>query len=247
MIKYFDLSHARIDSKLHGMRLASFGRRTLAYAIDWAIVFACTQYLWLTVVVVCVLLFVNKRYRQTLTRGSAFIQNNLLRLDTELEKYNIEHTLRARFTKHLTWYIYLIIYAPVVLSVVVVAGLVMGIVSPNEYGALSESYVQGASLFHPVKDMYNGLTFLSGFLGGMFYFSLFTWKWQGQTPGKRIMHIKVVKLNGEPVTLWNSFERFSGYSSSASLLLLGFFQYYWEKNHQTTHDKISETIVVQAK
>lgn len=59
------------------------------------------------------------------------------------------------------------------------------------------------------------------------------------------MKIKVVKLNGTPITLWNSFERFSGYSSSASLLLLGFLQYYWDANHQTTHDKITETIVVQ--
>jgi hypothetical protein len=60
------------------------------------------------------------------------------------------------------------------------------------------------------------------------------------------MGIKAVKLNGTPITLWNSFERFSGYSSSASSFFLGFFQFYWDSNHQTTHDKISETIVVQA-
>ncbi len=247
MKKYFNLTHARIDSKVFSMQLASFGRRTLAYAIDWAIIFGCTQYIWLSVIVVGVWLFMNKHYRQSLVRGHALIRYGLRKMDTELEKYDVEQALRARLTRHLTWYIYLIIYAPIVLSVVVVAGIVMGILSPNEYGALSEKYVQGASFFHPVKDIYNGFTFLAGFLGGLFYFSLFTWKWQGQTPGKRFMGIKVVKLNGEPITLWNSFERFSGYSSSASLLLLGFFQYYWDKNHQTTHDKISETIVVYAK
>jgi uncharacterized RDD family membrane protein YckC len=246
MKKYFDVKHIRIDSRLQSAVLASFGRRTVAYAIDWAIIFACTQYLWLSVLVLCVFLFVNKRYRLKLNRGSAFIRYNLRRLDTELEKYNIEHSLRTRLTRHLTWYIYIIIYAPIVLSVVVLTGIVMGMLSPNEYGALSEKYVQGASLFHPFKDIYNGFTFVSGFLGGMFYFSMFTWKWQGQTPGKRMARIRVVKLNGEPITLWNSFERFSGYSSSASLLLLGFFQFYWDQNHQTTHDKISETVVLYA-
>lgn len=246
MKKYFDVHHARIDSKLQGVRLASFGRRTVAYAIDWTIVFACTQYLWLSVLVLCVFLFVNKRYRLNLSRGSAFIRYNLHRLDTEMEKYNVEQSLRTRLTRHLNWYIYFIIYAPIILSVVVLTGILMGILSPNEYGAITEKYVQGASMFHPFKDIYNGFTFIGGFLGGMFYFSMFTWKWQGQTPGKRMARIKVVKLNGEPITLWNSFERFSGYSSSASLLLLGFFQFYWEKNHQTSHDKLVETVVVYA-
>jgi uncharacterized RDD family membrane protein YckC len=246
MKNYFDLSHVRVDSKLQGVTLATFGRRTVAYGIDWAIIFACTQYLWLSVLVLCVFLFVNKRYKQKLSRGSAFIRYSMWKLDTELEKHQIEQSLRTRLTRHLTWYIYIIIYAPIILSVVVLTGIIMGILSPNEYGALSEKYVQGASFFHPFKDLYNGFTFLGGLLGGLFYFSMFTWKWQGQTPGKRFMRIKVVKLNGERITLWNSFERFSGYSSSASLLLLGFFQYYWDKNHQTTHDKISETVVVQA-
>jgi uncharacterized RDD family membrane protein YckC len=246
MKKYFDLSYIRVDSRLQGAVLATFGRRTIAYALDWLIIFACTQYLWITVLVLCVFLFVNKRYRQKVSRGSALIRYSMRKIDTELEKHDIEQSLRTRLTRHLTWYIYAIIYVPVLLSVVVLTGIVMGILSPNEYGALTEKYIQGASLFHPFKDLYNGFTFLGGFLGGMFYFSLFTWKWQGQTPGKRYMRIKVVKLNGERITLWNSFERFSGYSSSASLLLLGFFQYYWDRNHQTTHDKISETVVVQA-
>jgi uncharacterized RDD family membrane protein YckC len=244
MKKYFDLSHVRVDSKLQGATLASFGRRTVAYALDWTVVFACTQYLWLSVLVLCVFLFVNKRYRDKLNRGSAFIRYSMRKMDTELEKRNIEQSLRTRLTRHLTWYIYFIIYAPIVISVIVLGGIIMGILSPNEYGALSEKYVQGAAFFHPFKEVYNGFTFITGFLGGLFYFSMFTWKWQGQTPGKRLMRIKVVKLNGERITLWNSFERFSGYSSSASLLLTGFFQYYWDKNHQTTHDKISETVVV---
>jgi uncharacterized RDD family membrane protein YckC len=243
--KQFDLSHIHVDSKWQGSLLASFGRRTVAYLIDWSIVLVCTQYLWVSILVLVALIAFRKRYQTSLQRGSIYMRYSLRKLNNELEKHNIEQSLRSRLTRHLTWYIYIIVFGPVVVCAVVLLGIVLGILAPNDYGALSEKYVQGTMLFHPFKDIYNGFTFVAGLLGGLFYFSLFTWRWQGQTPGKRLMRIKVVKLNGTPISLWNSVERFSGYSSSASLLLLGFFQYYWDRNHQTTHDKISETIVVQ--
>jgi uncharacterized RDD family membrane protein YckC len=243
--KQFNLNHLKIDNSLQGSVLASFGRRVIAFIIDWIIVLACTQYLWLTVLVAASLVLVKKRFKTTFLRNSILIRNNINKLDEHLEKYDVEQSLRKQFRKHLTVYVYFIIYAPVVVSVVVIAGIILGMLSPTEYGALSEKHVQGALFFHPFKDIYNGFTFLAGLLGGMLYFSLFTWKWQGQTPGKRFLGIKVVKLNGTPISLWNSFERFSGYSSSASSFLLGFFQYYWDINHQTTHDKISETIVIR--
>ncbi|QHT68177.1 RDD family protein [Rhodocytophaga rosea] len=244
--KQFNLTHLKIDDSLQGSSLASFGRRTIAFIIDWVIIFACTQYLWLTALVIFALVMMRKKYKTAFLRNSILIRNNIHKLDEHLEKYDVEQSLRSQFKKHLTWYMYLIIYGPIVVSIVIAAGIVLGMLSPTEYGAISEKQVQGAMLFHPFKDVYNVFTFFGGLLSGMLYFSLFTWKWQGQTPGKRLMKIKVVKLNGTPITLWNSFERFSGYSSSASSFLLGFFQYYWDTNHQTTHDKISETIVVQA-
>jgi len=32
------------------------------------------------------------------------------------------------------------------------------------------------------------------------YFNLFEWIWNGQTPGKRLMHLRVIKMNGSPVS-----------------------------------------------
>jgi uncharacterized RDD family membrane protein YckC len=32
------------------------------------------------------------------------------------------------------------------------------------------------------------------------YFSLFEWMWNGQTPGKRLMHLRVIKADGAPVS-----------------------------------------------
>jgi uncharacterized RDD family membrane protein YckC len=32
------------------------------------------------------------------------------------------------------------------------------------------------------------------------YFNLFEWLWNGQTPGKRLMHLRVIKVDGSPVS-----------------------------------------------
>ncbi|HEX2203315.1 MAG TPA: RDD family protein [Longimicrobium sp.] len=79
------------------------------------------------------------------------------------------------------------------------------------------------------------------------YFTAFTALWKGQTPGKRLLGIRVVRLNGQPVTLWAAFERFGGYAAGLFTGLLGFAQVYWDRNRQAIHDKITETVVVREK
>jgi len=85
-----------------------------------------------------------------------------------------------------------------------------------------------------------GLTF--GWAG--LYFTAFLALWGGQTPGKRAMRIRVVRLDGKPMTWWASFERFGGYAASLVTGLLGFVQILWDRNRQGMHDKITETVVV---
>lgn len=77
------------------------------------------------------------------------------------------------------------------------------------------------------------------------YFTALTALWKGQTPGKRLMGIRVLRLNGEPVTLWIAFERFGGYAAGLFTGLLGFAQVFWDRNRQAIHDKITETVVVR--
>jgi uncharacterized RDD family membrane protein YckC len=63
------------------------------------------------------------------------------------------------------------------------------------------------------------------------YFGTFTYFGSGQTPGKRLMGIRVI-------------ERALGYGASALELGFGFLQYFIHPNAQTAHDRIAETIVV---
>ena len=83
-----------------------------------------------------------------------------------------------------------------------------------------------------------------GFGWAAFYFCIFTAWWHGQTPGKKLFGIKVIKLDGSGPNLWESFGRYGGYGAGLATGLLGFLQIYWDPNRQAIQDKISETLVI---
>jgi uncharacterized RDD family membrane protein YckC len=96
-----------------------------------------------------------------------------------------------------------------------------------------------ASLLHFLEDL--GIGF--GWSG--LYFTAFVALWNGQTPAKRLLGVRVVRLDGKPMTWWSSFERFGGYAAGLVTGLLGFAQVFWDRNRQMIHDKIVETVVVR--
>jgi RDD family protein len=77
------------------------------------------------------------------------------------------------------------------------------------------------------------------------YFIVFPVLWNGRTPGKRLMRIRVARLNGKPISWWNAFERFHGYVSCLLGGLIGFLQVLWDPQSQGHHDKVAETVVVK--
>ena len=68
----------------------------------------------------------------------------------------------------------------------------------------------------------------------------------GFTVGKRLFGLRVVRLDGEALTWWASFERAGGYVAGIATGLLGFAQVFWDPNRQCVHDKIGRTVVVVA-
>ena len=76
----------------------------------------------------------------------------------------------------------------------------------------------------------------------MYFAVLMPWM-KGQTPGKRVMGLRVVRLDGQPVTWWHAFERAGGYAAGLATGTLGFAQIYWDPNRQGIHDKIAGTVV----
>jgi len=67
----------------------------------------------------------------------------------------------------------------------------------------------------------------------------------GQTPGKMICRLKVVRLNGEPLGYGKAFLRWIGYIISSFIFCLGFLWAAWDKNKQAWHDKIVGTYVIR--
>jgi len=77
------------------------------------------------------------------------------------------------------------------------------------------------------------------------YFAILMPLMKGQTPGKKALGIRVIRLDGQRVTWWHAFERAGGYAAGFATGLLGFLQIYWDPNRQATHDKIAGTVVIR--
>jgi uncharacterized RDD family membrane protein YckC len=77
------------------------------------------------------------------------------------------------------------------------------------------------------------------------YFGLFVWLTNGQTPGKRLLRIRIVSLAHSRITLWQAVERALGYGASFLEGGFGFVQFFMHRNRCCVHDRIAETIVVR--
>ncbi|WP_286267075.1 RDD family protein [Thalassotalea atypica] len=129
-----------------------------------------------------------------------------------------------------------------------------------------EGYNEGKAYFNKVpptdeqestksdKPIYSIMEYVKGIIEDLglgfgwaaFYFTVLTSIWKGQTLGKKMFSIKVLQLDGTPLSLWDSFGRYGGYGAGIATGLLGFAQIFWDPNRQAIHDKISATVVVDA-
>jgi len=75
------------------------------------------------------------------------------------------------------------------------------------------------------------------------YFCALT-SWQGQTPGKMFMGIKVVRADGGELGPGLAFLRFAGYGLSLLPLGVGFIQAAFRQDALTWHDQLAGTRVV---
>ena len=80
--------------------------------------------------------------------------------------------------------------------------------------------------------------------GSILYFGVLLKVMRGQTPGKKLMKIRVLSLTHHELSWWQSIERALGYGASLLEAGTGFLQYYINRNRMCVHDRIAETIVV---
>jgi uncharacterized RDD family membrane protein YckC len=98
-----------------------------------------------------------------------------------------------------------------------------------------------AFLDNSTLDIAVGSAVFALFVIGYF---VFFWTLVGYTPGKAILGIKVMKMNGAKLSFGRSLLRFFCYWISAIPIFLGFLWVLWDPKRRAWHDKIAGTQVL---
>lgn len=79
------------------------------------------------------------------------------------------------------------------------------------------------------------------------YFGLLTASRRGQTLGKRLLGIRVVRLDGGRLSLLASLERFVGYLHIPGTLGISLFDLWHDPNRRMPHDRVAHTVVIRVR
>lgn len=87
---------------------------------------------------------------------------------------------------------------------------------------------------------------IMSFILGAAYQWYFLTRQNGQTIGKMVMNIRVLKTDGTPISDVEAVMRYVGYLINSPLLMLGWALAFIDDTRQGLHDKIANTYVVKA-
>ncbi|MBI2916995.1 MAG: RDD family protein [Chloroflexi bacterium] len=84
-------------------------------------------------------------------------------------------------------------------------------------------------------------------LGGMIVaaWTLAFWVWRGQTPGKMLVGVRIVKADGSKLSAGRAVLRYIGYALSSFTLGIGFLMIAFDKQKRGLHDIIAGTRVIK--
>jgi uncharacterized RDD family membrane protein YckC len=83
------------------------------------------------------------------------------------------------------------------------------------------------------------------------YFIFFEWVWNGQTPGKRLLKLRVIREDGRPITLWEAiarnllrlFDTFPGFI--IPIYSIGLITIFMSRRDQRLGDMFAGTVVIR--
>ena len=78
-------------------------------------------------------------------------------------------------------------------------------------------------------------------------FSFYSWFWLhgGQTLGMRAWRLRLQRIDGQPITIWQALLRFMAAIPSLALAGLGLLWILVDKDKLAWHDRISESMIVR--
>jgi uncharacterized RDD family membrane protein YckC len=71
------------------------------------------------------------------------------------------------------------------------------------------------------------------------------WAWRGQTPGKILTGIKIIRTDSSPVNWQYALLRYLGCIAATVIFFMGFIWIAFDSRKQGLHDKIADTYVVK--
>jgi uncharacterized RDD family membrane protein YckC len=89
------------------------------------------------------------------------------------------------------------------LSIILVAWLLLSLSTTS----VGQADVGVSQWFDEMPKWTMAIMVLAIFLIFASYFIFFEWFWDGQTPGKRLMKLRVIRDDGRPITLWEAIAR----------------------------------------
>ena len=78
------------------------------------------------------------------------------------------------------------------------------------------------------------------------YNGFFWTQWNGQSPGKRLVGIRVVKTDGSRMTTTDALIRATGYYVNTMFFMIGWIWALFDDQKRGWHDMFAGTVVVQA-
>ncbi len=147
-----------------------------------------------------------------------------------------QETLYGQYAGFVTRLVAYIIDQLIIVSIIslvtAVAGFVMQSLRINE--------LIGAQRIAQVIMIILALVLIISFL---ILYNIGFWMLAGQTPGKRLMGLRIVRTDGERITIGPAIRRWVGYWISA-ILFLGYLWVLVDDRRQALHDKLAGTLVV---
>ncbi len=116
------------------------------------------------------------------------------------------------------------------LIALIIDGIILGIIGGVLFSGLREGTVSS----------------IVTFLIGITYNWYFLTQQNGQTIGKRVMGIRVVKINDRPLEAADVIVRYVGYYINSFVFGLGWIWAAFDNRKQGWHDKLASTLVVKA-
>jgi uncharacterized RDD family membrane protein YckC len=120
------------------------------------------------------------------------------------------------------------------LVAVIIDSIVYGVVFAVLFGIASA-----------ISDTLAVIVYIIGLVGALVYYSYFEGSPSGQTPGKKVMNIRVIDFSsGAPIGFGRGLIRSVSKYVSSIPCALGYLWMLWDREKQTWHDKLATTVVV---